>query len=249
KSHTGQGLPGGNAIGQFGYAPGTPGTPGIAVGTIFDDNATRNIFDPTTAGVNGNSATDYIGYFRPEGSQFTDTLPALGRADTLTNFLALEMSKGEINGPWTLQVTNYTSTAPATGSLNEFSLQFSTGMSTDSPKMIDQTLVPGAIGNTFPTKPPSAPSTGVGPGLVLAIDNTLGPDSPYQGRIYAAYVIYEMNTDPNQHVNPTSNTDIALSYSDDGGQTWVYAGIVNDDAATSDGYSGSSIDSESAYTS
>ena len=35
-----------------------------------------------------------------------------------------------------------------------------------------------------------SPSTGVGPGLVLAIDNTLGPDSPYQGRIYAAYVVY-----------------------------------------------------------
>ena len=40
-----------------------------------------------------------------------------------------------------------------------------------------------------------------------------------------------------------------LSYSDDGGQTWVYDGLVNDDAATQDGYSGSSIDSSSAYTS
>ena len=39
---TGVGLPGGNAIGQFGYAPGTPGTRGIPVGTIFDDNATRD---------------------------------------------------------------------------------------------------------------------------------------------------------------------------------------------------------------
>ena len=195
KSHTGQGLPGGNAIGQFGYAPGTSGTPGIAVGTIFDDNATRNIFDPTTAGVNGNSATDYIGYFRPEGSQFTDTLPALGRADSLTNFLALEMSKGEINGPWTLQVTNYTSTAPAAGNLEHFSLQFSTGMSASSPRMIDQTLVTGAIGNTFPLKPPSAPSTGVGPGLVLAIDNTLtsGLGEPGSDNVTASFRIFTLS--------------------------------------------------------
>ena len=60
------GLPGGNAIGVFGFTTGATGTPGINVGTIFDDNATRNIFDSTTTGTNGNSATDYIGYFRPE---------------------------------------------------------------------------------------------------------------------------------------------------------------------------------------
>ena len=45
------------------------------------------------------------------------------------------------------------------------------------------------------------------------------------------------------------NTDIALSYSDNGGLSWVYAGLVNDDAATIDGYSRSSIDSAPHYTS
>ena len=121
-------------------------------------------------------------------------------------------------------------------------------MTASAPSPIATTLVTGAIGNTFARAVPSTPN-GVGPGLVLGIDNTLGPDSPYQGRIYAAYVGYEPNTDPNQHVNPTTNTDIYLAYSDNGGQSWVPVGVVNDDAATSDGYSGSSIDSESAYTS
>ena len=74
---TGQGLPGGNAIGVFGYAPGTPGTPGIAVGTIFDDNATRNIFDPDTTGTNGNTRD---GLHR--------LLPARGLASSQTHFPA-----------------------------------------------------------------------------------------------------------------------------------------------------------------
>ena len=244
KVHAGQGLPGGNAIGQFGFTTGATGTPGIQVGTTFDDNAGRNIFDATAAGANGNSATDYIGYFRPEGG-------------SLKSFLA-SVGAGFINGTWKLEITNYASStsAPPFGFLNEFNLQFSTGMTFSNgslnptqPAEIDTTLVRGALGNTFPGSVPSSP-TGVGPGMVVAIDNTLGPDSPYQGRIYAAYVVYFNDTDPNNHTNPTSNTDIALSYSDNGGKSWTYDGLVNSDAATTDGYSGSSIDSSvSNYTS
>ena len=43
---TSQGLPGGAALGVFGFAP--PTAFGLDIGTVFDDNATRNIFDPTT---------------------------------------------------------------------------------------------------------------------------------------------------------------------------------------------------------
>ena len=45
-----QGLPGGNASEWFGFTTGATGARGIRVGTIFDDNATRNIFDPTHHG-------------------------------------------------------------------------------------------------------------------------------------------------------------------------------------------------------
>jgi large repetitive protein len=222
---TGVGLPGGNAIGQFGYAPGTPGTRGIPVGTIFDDNATRNIFDPTTTGTNGNSATDYIGYFQPEGSASEDTLPRLGEADTLANFVALEREKGDINDDWQLVITNYTSTAPAAGHLIEFSLQFSTGMTASAPKTIADTLVLGSITNNYTRTAPSTPN-GIGPGLVLAEDNTLGPDSPYEGRIYAAYVGY-YNVKVGGVTNPTTNTDIFLSYLDPGATSWSAPVQVN----------------------
>ena len=40
------GLPSGNAIGVTGFTTGATGNPGEVIGTIFDDNATRDIFDP-----------------------------------------------------------------------------------------------------------------------------------------------------------------------------------------------------------
>ena len=67
----------------------------------------------------------------------------------------------------------------------------------------------------------SVPSSAIdiGPGLVMAQDNTLGAYSPYEGRIYAAFVGY-INVKVDGFTNPTSNTDIFLTYSDDDGRTW-----------------------------
>ena len=56
--------------------------------------------------------------------------------------------------------------------------------------------------DNYPTAVPSTPN-GVGPGLVMANDNTLGPDSPYQGRIYAAFVGYFNVETPRGSKNPT----------------------------------------------
>ena len=237
KAHTGQGLATGNAIGQFGFTTGATGTPGIVVGTIFDDNATRNIFDSTTTGTNGNSATDYIGYFQPEFGSLKSFVASLG---------------GNVNGQWTLAITNYaagSATSPAVGNLEEFNLVLSSGMKAGSQSTIATTLVTGAIGNTFPRSVPSSP-TGVGAGLVMAIDNTLGSNSSYQGRIYAAYVGYNnTEADPNTHTNPATNTDIYLAYSTNGGESWVQDGVVNNDNAYTDGYSASGGVGNVAYTS
>ena len=51
-----------------------------------------------------------------------------------------------------------------------------------------QSWLRARLSDVYPTAAPASPNMGVGPGLVLAEDNTLGPDSPYQGRIYAAFV-------------------------------------------------------------
>jgi len=247
KSHPGQGLPSGNSVGVYGFTTGPTGSPGIVVGTTFDDNATRDIFDSTRTGTNGNSAADYIGFFQPEFG-------------SLAGFLAAATSGGgTLNGPWTLQVTNYSPTiamgVPFQALLEQFSLQLSTRMTPppgvfpssianefnyiyppNYPTPFTTLVVGGSLTNTYPTAAPSTPN-GVGPGLVMAEDNTLGPYSPYQGRIYAAFVGYFYVFNPLNLQNPTTNTDIFLTYSDDGGQTWSSPELVNNDQATSDGYS------------
>src|SRR6185437_4009028 len=97
-----------------------------------------------------------------------------------------------------------------------------------------------------PTGSQATPN-GIGPGLVLASDNTLGAYSQHQGRLYAAYVDHIRLT--GVVTNPADNTDIFLLASDDGGLTWnalTPSGpsnfffdtvIVNDDNATTDGFS------------
>ena len=49
------------------------------------------------------------------------------------------------------------------------------------------------------------------------MDNTLGPNSPHAGRIYAAFVGYINFAIITSLPNPTTNTDIFLTHSDDGG--------------------------------
>ena len=88
-------------------------------------------------------------------------------------------------------------------------------------------LIPalGSITNTFSAHLTGHAQRG-GPGLVLAQDNTLGSFSPYEGRIYAAFVGY-YNVKIAGYQNPATNTDVFLEYSDDAGRSWNFAGAVN----------------------
>ncbi|MGA2704845.1 MAG: VCBS repeat-containing protein, partial [Isosphaeraceae bacterium] len=232
---------------------------GVDVGTVFDDNATRNIFDPTAAGMNGNTGPA-IGHFRPEGS-FTDTIPILDAllppseqiANTIDNLVAYELGKFnsilpppeqrflDVNGTWTLKISD-SAVETTPGNVREFSLEVTTGMTRGTPQTIASGIVVGgSISNSgYPTIAPSTPK-GIGPGLVLAEDNTLGPDSPYEGRIYAAYVGY-YNVKVGGVTNPTTNTDIFLSYLDPRATSWSAPVQVNDDDAQVDGYSQSNDD-------
>ena len=99
-------------------------------------------------------------------------------------------------------------------------------------------ILPGSLTMPYPTASAASP-VGISPGVVLASDNTLGSFSPYQGRIYAAFVGY-FNVIVDGVKNPTDNTDIFLTYSDDGGRTWSQPTVVNDDASVADGGSESS---------
>ena len=188
--------------------------------TTFDDGALTRINDA------GSGAGAYLGRFRPEGG----SLLSLFQGKTAE----------QLSGTWTLRVTDYRYSnlkTPATDQVvNTVELKFGSGVTTGGDSLIAKTSVRGAAANgagiaTFPTAAAVTPN-GIGPGLTLAADNTLGAFSPYQGRIYAAYV--------NRIVadgNPADNTDVYLKYSDDGGQTWTGTKRVNDDFPQQDGFS------------
>jgi subtilisin-like proprotein convertase family protein len=204
-----------------------------AMGTTFDDNATRDIFDSTLAGTNSISGPA-VGEYQPEEAGF---------GETLDEFLAGELAKG-INGTWTLVAndTNMPPTTPPTtpNYLINWSLSFGRGLTADNDVILPGTkglVVPGAVTETYSTTAPSSP-IGIGPGIVMAEDNTLGQFSPTQGRIYIAFVGHISYTIDGIK-NPATNTDIFESYSDDDGRTWNGPFEVNDDTSDVDGITGS----------
>ena len=235
-SITSQGLPGGN-VGVVTYTNNNIGS--YAMGTTFADTATRDIFDPNAGGTNAN-ASPYVGQYQPE---FFGLEPpgVVASSGTLDGFLAQELaSKAGINGTWHLVTfDSQTSTTATPSFIVNWSLSFGRGLSPDIRVQVPGTaglVVPGSITGTFLPSVSTASPIGIGPGVVMAEDNTLGANSPYEGRIYAAFVGY-YNIDPLGIQNPASNTDIFLTYSDDGGRTWSTAVEVNDDEAVLDGYS------------
>jgi len=233
-TNTGRGIGGAN-VGTITYTMNNIAT--YALGTTFDDNATRSIFDPTTTGTNANTAP-YLGNFRIEGSGFG------GGFNSLTSFLDQEIAKG-INGSWKLETIETSTSAPATPSfINYWTLNFTQGLSANIDDVVvpgtKGLIVPGSITNTYSTASAAVPN-GIGPGIVMAQDNTLGSFSPYQGRIYTAFVGYYDVTVFGVK-NPTDNTDIFLTYSDDGGRSWTTPEQVNDDDSLTDGYTESNDD-------
>ena len=226
---------GGNTIAVRGISGANVGVNnGFLVGTTFTDAAARSIVDISPTGGRG-AAAPYVGDFRVENDGFVSD--PNGR--TLTAFLNKVLANGAINGTWKLETIDTTTTAPSTpASVDFWSLNLSSGMKPDLDVQVPGTfglIVGGSLTTPFPTASAASP-IGISPGIVMASDNTLGSFSPYQGRIYAAFVGY-FNVKIDGIQNPTDNTDIFLTYSDDGGRTWSPPEVVNDDASVTDGSS------------
>ena len=210
----------GNSLGFLNFNP---------IGTTFDDNAARSI-------VNG--ATPYVGHFRPEAGSLN------GAYDGATAGPA--NSPNSVNGQWTLHIVN--SLGFNTAVLEGYGLDFTSGLvsSAAGDTVVAQTPVRARLSGAATNAP--ADTQGIAPTPVIAADNTLGAFSPYEGRLYVAYV-----GRPTPNGTPTDNTDIHLIVSDDGGATWTdpslpangfqnqgstdFGVIVNDDNAQTDGFS------------
>ncbi len=228
---------------------------GFAVGTTFIDTAARSIVDIGPTGNRG-AAAPFPGDYRVEEDGFAGNGP-----NALTAFLNRVKADGGLSGTWTLETIDTNTSAPSSPNfVNFWSLNFSTGLqvgtevdmspyavlptaAVSSGQYVPPNVLQGSSTQNYPTAAPSSP-TGIGPGLVLAADNTLGSFSPHQGRIYAAFVGYYDITVAGLQ-NPTSNTDVFLEYSDDGGRSWTFAGAVNNLSSQKDGYSESQADPNS----
>ncbi len=189
---TGLGLPAGDGIGIISQIVN-----GNLItqddGTVFDQNANRDIIDPT-------ASAPYVGNFEPEEATppMGDIVgPGLAEVDGLT--------AAQLDGTWTLSVTafvfNGTTTNGVTTTPPQFvdnwSLHFSgaistTGLGTEN--TVSDAFGPLSLANggtgTLPTSITDLYPTGTngaGPGLTAAVDNTLGSYSPYQGRMYLAF--------------------------------------------------------------
>ncbi len=192
------------------------------LGTIFDDNATRFIGDKS-------EASPYFGDYVPDGGSLCAFLAGLGNG---------------VNGTWTLEtIDSNTSTSASPGFVLDWSLSFGRGLTPDNDVSIPVAGVPGlqllpiSSTNGTPTTTVPASPVAIGPGVVMAQDNTLGPDSPFEGRIYAVFTGY-LNVTIDGVKNPTTNTDVFMTYSDDDGRSWSTPLEVNDDSGINDGTSG-----------
>lgn len=196
-------------------------------GTFFDLEAPRFITTP-------NVAAPYIGHYFPEG---------FGWASLYNRPIT------DLNGDWVLSITDVRNDGanPPPQFMHQWGLHFTSKISTTgfgADTRVATTVLP-AIGDNYATNDPAgalAPfgtggSVGIGPGVVVAYDNTLGSFSPHQGRLYMAYtapgvntyVVFNANTGLNQLFRDPA--DVQLSYSDDNGVSWSIPFLVNDDGA------------------
>lgn len=187
---------------------------GKFIGTVFDAEAVRGLSDV-------GAVTPFIGHF------------SIGLG------AYYGFGTNEANGQWKLEVVDGTNGGNGTvNAVGAWSLHMTLGADPAAPQgSVGGTDVVAAISNvtnsktgSFPLASPAAPARtyggGIGTGVTIASDNTLGSFSPNQGNLYITFVGDDSLTSP----TAKPDTDIFLMVSHDGGATWSQAATVNDDA-------------------
>jgi subtilisin-like proprotein convertase family protein len=211
----------------------------LPLGTVFGSASFRSVRE---------SAEPYVGYHRPEGGTVEQFMAAVrGNPQNPPN-------PASYVGDWTVTIRQY-GTGTVASSIRSLALTLSNALSVGQTTVnLTETRVRTVPAGT--SVPPNLftfnntgafnalPDRGVGPGLVVASDNTIGdrgvtsvllPDGTRQtvktaGSIYVAYVDVDANA-------PQDNTDIKFVTITPGGALIANA-KVNDDSGQSDGFSG-----------
>ncbi len=151
-----------------------PGGGGNLIGTTFQDNAARFIND-------GNVTGSKTGSYKPEGGAILNTKYG-------------SLSLGQMSGvtPWRIVITDFvfSNNPPVPRSIYKATLQLSQDYVNGQDPDISTGAAPAvgsATGLNYPSKPVSNPGLGIGPGVSMAIDNSMGGFSQYQNRLFVAY--------------------------------------------------------------
>jgi subtilisin-like proprotein convertase family protein len=216
----------GAGIGMAGGANlGPPSVNGSRPGTIFDAQA------PLLSIVDRNGGATSSGYFQPEGNQ-------------LAQFTATRPTVAQVNGTWTLRITDSRFTTGAIQFAQFAQLRFSAGLRPGLDRTVATTTVVGAAAAPFPTAT-AATALGIAPAPSIASDNSVGSFASRSGVLYVAYVDrFDTRRDGNFAANnPADNTDIRLARSTNGGVSWsIVTTVLNDDFSQIDGGSESYFD-------
>jgi subtilisin-like proprotein convertase family protein len=206
-------------------APGISGT--IMRDTVFDMAAFRNIVEPGLVG----TPVFFSGEYQPESA-------LTGVSPTLALFNGLAKNDPRVNGNWTLRVIDFVrgpvNPTPSPQVLS-WSLVFTSGLSITPPpnNVVATDLLDGVTTGAPGFTPPVSPAHGISPDPVIAMDNTLGSFSPFQGNLYIAYTDAVPDRVTGQIID---DTNVLLSVSSDGGVTWSSPIRVNNDTPF-DGFS------------
>ncbi len=233
----------GNSLGNnsFGLPPGleqadTLGIYGTtAVGTVFDDQAPRYIWDTPNENSRGQ-------HYRPENAN----IPA-GRLAVFNGMTRAQL----VNSKWTITVTDSRSDAPPQPPqfVAFWSLRFSSGISIagfGGDQAVPRTIanpggsvgdtfmaLPGAVDTIAPDLSTASPTHGPGPGITIAFDRSVGGFSKFSNRMYIGNVgALKITGAPGYDIN---NTDIFMVYSDNYDKlapTWSDPFQINDDSIT-----------------
>ena len=194
------------------------------IGTVFDDQAPRFI--------NDRANVDPFAYNVQTDSVFGGLLRSFYRyvdnAGVVRNLTAEQLS-----GTWTLSVTDNRSNGQnpppqqvvfvevhASGNISNTGFgadRFAAGSST----------VPVNPDGSGQDRPAISPVVGLGGGVSLAYDNTLGTFTQFGGRLYAAYTV---PTYDNSNPPVLVESDVFVQYSDNAGASWSFPVQVNDDS-------------------
>jgi subtilisin-like proprotein convertase family protein len=223
-----QGLPDNPDMGEL--QVGTNPNVWDPIGTVFDDSAPRVISDPS-------AVAPFIGHFQPEAASLRSLVTRPDFLSKASGTWTLEITDFRNTGTtpaptqyienWSMDFTGDIGTTGGVGpggTLGGFGKNVPVGnllgpaawfQSAEGPLLVANGLiqtVPGGPLNVYPTNTSVAPAgtPGIGPTFSVAIDNTLGSFSPFEGRVYLAYTNVPPRPQIGQPAPAPTTTNIEL---------------------------------------